>query len=115
MSISKFKKTYTKDFKEKMIKRMLAPENIHPKDLATESGVSRTDLCNWLREAKSSMISRKTDLEWIPVNMQYTNNEDIVPETSKSIKLSIGKIVIEVETGFNKDLLQELLMVVNQI
>jgi transposase-like protein len=113
MSISKFKKTYTKDFKEKMIKRMLPPENIHPKNLATESGVSRTALYNWLNEAKSSMSNNKTELEWIPVNVQNAGSEVMVSEISK--RINIGKMVIEVEAGFNKDLLLELLKVVDKI
>jgi transposase-like protein len=115
MSISKYKKTYTKDFKEKMVKRMLPPENIRPKDLAIEIGVSRTALSNWLNESKSSINNNKSELEWIPVNIQNAGSEGIVSESSKSIKVSIGKIVIEVEAGFNKDLLQELLMVVSKI
>lgn len=117
MSIIKSKKTYTKEFKEKMIKRMLPPENIQPKDLAEESGVSRTALYNWLSEAKSLMNDKscKTELEWIPVNIQTGGSKDIVSEISKSIKVSIGKMVIEVEVGFNNDLLLELLRVVDKI
>jgi transposase-like protein len=117
MNITKSKKTYSKDFKEKMIKRMLPPENIQPKDLAKESGVSRTALYNWLCDAKSSINNNscKTELEWIPVNIQSTDSKDIVSEMSESIKVNIGKMAIEVEVGFNKDLLLELLRVVDKI
>jgi transposase-like protein len=117
MSITKSKKTYSKDFKEKMIKRMLPPENILPKDLAEESGVSRTALYNWLCEAKYEINNKscETELEWIPVNIQNGNGEDRALEKSKSIKINIGKMVIEVEIGFNKDLLLELLRVVDKI
>lgn len=117
MSITKSKKTYTNEFKEKMIKRMLPPENITPKDLAEESGVSKSALYNWLSEANSTINNKtcKTELEWIPINIQNTGDKDMVSEISKPIKVNIGKIVIEVEDGFNKDLLLELLRLVDKV
>jgi transposase-like protein len=106
--------TYSKEFKENMVQRMMPPENISPKDLAEISGVSRTSLSNWLKEAKSI---EKKEVEWIPMNIPNEVTDNIVEATqiNESIKVNIGKLSIEVETGFNKDLLLELLKVVDKL
>jgi transposase-like protein len=114
MSKIKLQPTYSKEFKENIVKRMLPPENISPKDLAKECTVSRTSLNNWLKEAKSieNDKSGKNKIEWVSVNIPNENKDKTIP---KPIKVNIGKLTIEVETGFNKSLLLELLKVVAEI
>lgn len=108
----KTKPVYSEEFKNNIVKRMLPPENINPKDLAKECNVSRTSLNNWLKKAKSGKIDETNKVEWVSVDITNEVKEKIV---SKPIKINIGKVSIEVEIGFNKELLLEVLNVVTEI
>ena len=44
--------TYSKEFKENLIKLMLPPENKQVKDIASEYNIHQQTLYRWLREAK---------------------------------------------------------------
>lgn len=45
-------KTYSEEFKESMVKRMLPPESIPIITLSKEAGISRSALRSWLNNAK---------------------------------------------------------------
>jgi transposase-like protein len=104
---------YTKEFKEEMVRRMLPPESKSPKELAKESGVSKTSLVNWLKKVKAeeSIESRNEQIKWIPVNTPDKNKD----KTSNPVKVKIGKATIEVEPGFNENFLLELMRVVAKV
>ena len=48
--------TYTKDFKDKLIKLMLPPENRSVKELVDEYGIHEQTLYKWRKDAKSKGI-----------------------------------------------------------
>ena len=53
---NKYKPNYTQEFKDSLIKKMLPPESISPKELSKEAGVSETALRGWL---KNVSLTRK--------------------------------------------------------
>jgi len=48
------RRTYSKKFRESMVKRMLPPNPISARALSGEVGVSQTALSRWLKESKTS-------------------------------------------------------------
>lgn len=52
-------KKYTIDEKEKMIKRMLPPENCSSRQLSTETGISQSTLSTWKTKALNGYSSRE--------------------------------------------------------
>jgi transposase len=51
---------YTKEEKEKLIARMLPPENYSVSKLAKETGISKSTLATWKTKALSVGLSKKT-------------------------------------------------------
>ena len=41
---SKYNPNYTQEFKDNLVKRMIPPESISPKELSKETGVTQTSL-----------------------------------------------------------------------
>ena len=105
--------TYSKEYKGSLVKRMLPPENISPKELAKESGVSITSLKVWLRKAQRE--TKKEQIKWIPIDVIKENEEKIITKESEPIKVKIGSATIDVEVGFNKELLLEVMRLVAKI
>lgn len=117
MKKSNYQGVYPEEYKEKLVKRMLPPESISPKDLAVESGVSRTSLDTWLKKAKSKEIStseKKEEVEWISLNVATEAKEETAREI-EPIQVKIGQAVIEIKTEFDKELLLEVMRVVAKI
>lgn len=116
IGVIKVKKTkeqpvYTKEYKKELVKRMLPPENISPKDLAEETGVSRTSLSTWLNNADEIIEIKEEETKWISLELKKEE------ETKKNdpIEIKIGKVRIDVKPGFNSELLLELMRLVNEI
>ncbi len=116
MKSTKFQIPYPQEFKDELVERMLPPESIDPKELAIESGVSITSLKNWLKEAESVKSSniKEQKIKWIPVDVINTPKKEF-EEKINPIKVKIGAITIEIESGFNKQLLLDLMRVVTEI
>jgi transposase-like protein len=106
----KARKSYTKEFKEKMVRRMLPPEEITAGHLAKETGVAKSTFRTWLLEAKKEQKNNTDDIKWIPVNIDNKK-----PEVKKSIPINIDGIVIEINEGFNSNLLLEVMKVVKKV
>jgi len=110
------KTKYSNDFKEQMVKRMLPPENISPHNLSKISGVSKSALYKWLKKTTPSDYNKssKNKVEWVSTNfpIEFINNNK---PKSEIIKVNIGRITLEIEDGFNKTLLLDLLRVVDKI
>lgn len=51
-------KKYSIDEKEKMIKRMLPPENISPSNLSIETGISKSTLATWKTRAINGQTTK---------------------------------------------------------
>lgn len=71
---NKYNPNYTQTFKDSLVKRMLPPESISPKELSKETGVSQTSLKKWLDNA-SPQISTKAKTKFQIVIETYTMNE----------------------------------------
>lgn len=71
---SKYNPNYTQEFKDSLVKRMLPPESISPKELSKETGVSQTALSTWLKNA-SPKISSKSKTKFQIVIETYAMNE----------------------------------------
>lgn len=52
-------KKYTLEEKERMIKRMLPPENCSPTDLSVETGISKSTLATWKTKALNGKTTHK--------------------------------------------------------
>jgi transcriptional regulator with XRE-family HTH domain len=102
---------YTKEYKKSLVKRMLPPENIHPKDLAEETGVSRTSLSTWLKNADEIIEINEYKTKWIEIDLKKEEE----PIKIDPIEIKIGKVSIDVKPGFNREFLLELMRLVNEI
>lgn len=71
---NKFVPNYSQEFKDDLVKRMLPPESISPKELSRETGVSRTSLNTWLKNTAPT-ISDKAKTKFQIVLETYTLNE----------------------------------------
>ncbi len=56
--------SYTDAFRDEMCRRMLTPPGVTLKKLAHETGVSKTNLWLWRKEAKA--MAGKSDKKWTP-------------------------------------------------
>jgi len=102
---------YTKEYKKSLVKRMLPPEKIHPKDLAEETGVSRTSLSTWLKNVDEIIEINEDETKWIEIDLE--KEEELTK--MDPIEIKIGKVSIDVKPGFNRELLLELMRLVNEI
>ncbi len=80
--------TYTKDFKDKLIKLMLPPENRSVKELVDEYGIHEQTLYKWRKEAKSKGVV-------------YQDNGTSRQKYSKEMQF---QIIIETSSLNNNDL-----------
>lgn len=71
---SKYNPNYAQEFKYNLVKRMLPPESISPRELSKETGVSQTSLNSWLKNASPS-ISSKSKSKFQIVIETYAMNE----------------------------------------
>lgn len=71
---NKYNPNYSKEFKENLVKRMLPPESISPKELSKETGISRTSLNSWLKNT-SQVISSTSKTKFQIVIETYAMNE----------------------------------------
>lgn len=71
---NKYNPNYTQEFKDSLVKRMLPPESISPKELSKETGVSQTSLKKWLNNV-SPTISTKAKTKFQIVIETYAMNE----------------------------------------
>lgn len=55
---NKNNRRYDKEEKERLIARMLPPENISPSDLSRETGISQSTLATWKAKATSLSVSK---------------------------------------------------------
>jgi len=108
-----FQPPYPQEFKENLVRRMLPPESIDPKKLAIETGVSTTSLNTWLKKYKETTNENEKIHDWIPIEVDTTEN--IVRIEDSSLTIKVGSIGIEVKPGFDKNLLTEVLMVVSSL
>jgi len=80
--------TYTKDFKDKLIKLMLPPENRSVKELVDEYGIHEQTLYRWRKDAKSKGVV-------------YQDNGTSRQKYSKEMQF---QIIIETSSLNNNDL-----------
>lgn len=73
-SKNKYNPNYSQELKDSLVKRMLPPEGISPKELSKETGVSPTSLRTWLNNA-SPAISNKSKTKFQIVLETYSLNE----------------------------------------
>lgn len=71
---NKYNPNYTQEFKDSLVKRMLPPESISIKELSKETGVSKTSLTAWFKNA-SPTISSKSKTKFQIVLETYSLNE----------------------------------------
>jgi len=85
------------------------------KDWCKDNNVTNNQLQYWLYRKKSlqkeSSIPSNTSTEWIPVDV---SEEISIPKNDKLI-LKIGAVSIEIEPGYNKELLSDLISTLKSI
>jgi len=94
----------------------------HHADVFKESGLTRKEYCQnnqiklyqldyWRRKLKESQANGNLDTrkDWVPLQI----HEDHGTDKGSGIRLCIGRMSIEVEPGFNAELLSEVLRVVS--
>lgn len=105
-------KSYNKEYKEKMVKRMLPPESITASQLAKETGVAKSTLRLWLLENKKNQKKDKDEVKWVSVDIEKKRIEE---KNKIPINIKIDGIEIEINEGFNSNLLLEVMKVVKNI
>jgi hypothetical protein len=117
MKKSKYQTVYPKEYREELVKRMLPPESINPKDLEEESGVSITSLKRWLKEANTeeNIVPKKEEVEWIPLNCVSNETKEETSKKVEPIQVKIGQAIIEIKAEFDRELLLDVMRVVAKI
>jgi transposase-like protein len=106
MNHSRTRKSYNKEYKEKLVKRMLPPEEISANQLSKETGVAKSTLRIWLLEKEDNQKNNKDDIKWVSVNL---DKEKIEEKRNSQININIDGVVIEINKGFDSHLLLEVM------
>jgi len=83
------RRTYKKEYKQKLVKRMLTPENYSITKLSDETGISKSTLSTWKSKAKKGKVLRDTGR---PINkLSEEEKFMVVVETYSLSEIELSK------------------------
>jgi transposase-like protein len=77
-----------------------------------EHSVRENQFFYWRKKLRSDQAEPNQPVKWLPVDVDNSHEEE---PAADSISIHIGKVTIEVNKGFDKQLLQDILKVLQAI